>query len=167
MRQGYAGLPSSDEQEYVSESRMPMSLPSLVRLQLAACLLGVVTQFLPGISWTGHFYGLSYMSGPWISSVEPDSPAARDGFEAGDLIEAPDGVEAVRQALASIRPGHPQALSIRRGERSLILQASAPKPELAAVWYDDVWNPIAGGIFLLLGSWSTPPHRSPRRRGGG
>jgi serine protease Do len=66
--------------------------------------------------------------GAYVGSVRPDSPAARAGVQAGDVIEEMSGAP-VRNAAdlerigAQRRPGQPTSMTVRRGseKRTLII----------------------------------------------
>lgn len=134
---------------------------SLPNWQLVACLLGILAGFVPGVSFTGQFYGLSYVSGGWgasadgkgvrVTDVQADSPVFKAGFRSGDLIRTPATFDEVEATLAGVDRGEKHAFTVQRGETELMIEAARPEPELAAVWYADIWYPVAGGIFLVLG----------------
>jgi hypothetical protein len=134
---------------------------TLCSLQLLACVLGILAGFVPGISFTGMFTGMDYMSGGLafaaddrrvrVTKVEHGSPADRAGFRAGDIIQTPESIEAVRAALDAVQTGEKKAFTVKRGEAELVIEGVRTKPELAAIWYAHLWYPIAGGLFLCLG----------------
>jgi serine protease Do len=69
-------------------------------------------------------YGLPAVRGAMVYKVYPGSPAARAGFEEGDVIAAVGGQavlarEDVSTALYSLPAGTPLRLQVRRGERAL------------------------------------------------
>jgi hypothetical protein len=137
------------------------NIVTLCNLQLLACVLGILAGFVPGISFTGMFTGMDYMSGGFmaavddhrvrVTKVESGSPADRAGFRADDIIQSPENHEAVRAALAAVQHGEKRAFTIKRGDAELVIEAARPEPELAAVWYAHEWYPIAGVLFLCLG----------------
>lgn len=74
-----------------------------------------------------------------VERVIRDSPAARAGLQAGDLIEAIDGAlvstHRLDAATTALRgdPGTPVALGIRRGARTLQIRLRRGRVELASV----------------------------------
>ena len=69
-------------------------------------------------------------SGAYVGSVRPDSPGARAGVQAGDVVDEMSGAP-IRNAAdlerlaAQRRPGQPTSISVRRGteRRTLIVPA--------------------------------------------
>jgi serine phosphatase RsbU (regulator of sigma subunit) len=91
----------------------------------------------------------------WVLSVAPQSPAARAGLAAGDLIEVPGpGPHAIRlrEAMRTLEPGRPKALIVRRGTsvRSAVLIPEPAPP--STVRYVSMLAWLAAG-FLALGVW--------------
>ncbi len=135
---------------------------TLCRLQIFACLLGLAAGFVPGISFTGRFWGLglaqdlSSFGHPEdapvrVIDVQPGSPAYRSGFRVGDEIHKPPTIDDVRDAEIRMNQGEKLAFTVRRGEQVLAIESDGFPPQLAAVWYADPWHPIAGIIFLCIG----------------
>jgi S1-C subfamily serine protease len=66
-----------------------------------------------------------------VSSVLPDSPAAKGGVKAGDRLErirdvkVAGSLKAVRDALAEVKPGDRVPLVVRRGPGEMILSLTA------------------------------------------
>jgi hypothetical protein len=130
-------------------------------LQLFACVLGILAGFVPGISFTGLFTGMDFMSGGFavaaddrrvlVTRVEYGSPADRAGFRAGDIIQTPEGFEAVGAAVEAVQRGEKQAFTVKRGDTELVIEAARATPELAAIWYAHLCYPIAGALFLCIG----------------
>lgn len=132
----------------------------LCRIQLLACLLGVVAGLVPGLSFTAPFQGLYLMqmsavgesAGPLrVNNVEPDSAAARAGFRAGDEILGAGSFDEVQSAFQAMRPGERHTFQVRNASTTRSVEAVGLAPELAAVWYRSLWHPMAGGLFLALG----------------
>jgi hypothetical protein len=134
---------------------------TLIGLQIIACSIGLLAGLVPGVSWTGMFTGMDYMSGGFIvaaddqrvrvTRVEDGSPAARAGFRAGDIIQIPASIGDVRAALDAVQNGEKRSFTVKRGEAELMIEAARSKPELAAIWYPHAWYPIAGALFLCIG----------------
>jgi hypothetical protein len=130
----------------------------LSNLQLFACVLGMVAGFVPGVSFTGQFYGLDFMSGGLmepadsqrarVTGVQSDSPAARSGFRVGDIIDSPRTFHEFDAALDAVQRGEVRRFTVLRGTDELVIEAARTEPELAAIWYADAWYPIAGAIFF-------------------
>src|SRR5262249_3351452 len=124
-------------------------------------MLGVLAGFVPGVSFTGMFTGMDYMSGGFavaaddrrvrVTRGEHGTPADRAGFREGDIIQKPDNIEAVRTALDAVQRGEKQAFAVKCQETELAIEASRVTPEVAAIWYANLWYPIAGALFLCLG----------------
>ncbi|GMU63827.1 MAG: putative periplasmic serine endoprotease DegP-like protein [Acidobacteriota bacterium] len=77
--------------------------------------------------------GLSSVRGALVVRVYPDSPAARAGVAAGDVLAAVDGRplaarEELTTAFHSVAPGTPLRVEVRRGEQSFPLALSAVRP---------------------------------------
>jgi hypothetical protein len=139
-------------------------------LQVGACLLGVLSGFVPGISFTGRFWGLGLAQGSFgfdrpedapvrVIQAQPGSPAYRAGFRVGDEIQKPRTIDDVRDAECRMKQGMKQAFTVRRGEQVLEIESIGFAPNLAAVWYAHLWYPIAGMLFLSIGifAFATEP----------
>lgn len=131
----------------------------LSNLQLVACAIGMVAGFVPGVSFTGRFYGLDFMSGGFVepddqrvrvTGVQPESPASRTGFREGDIIDSPRTFDEFSIALKAINQGESQRFTVRRGQDNLVIEAIPTDSELAAIWYADAWYPVAGAITLAI-----------------
>jgi serine protease Do len=77
--------------------------------------------------------GLSAVRGALVVRVYPDSPAARAGVKAGDVLAAVDGRpvsarEELTTAFHSVAPGTPLKVEVRRGETGFPLALSAVRP---------------------------------------
>jgi hypothetical protein len=142
----------------VSVSRQAKTLNVL---QIAACGLGMLAGFVPGISFTGLFTGMDYMSGGFavaagdervrVTGVEQGSSAERAGFRAGDIIKTPETFDAERAAVDAVNKGETRVFNVKRGETEVKIEPARTKPEIAAIWYAHLWYPIAGALFLCLG----------------
>jgi S1-C subfamily serine protease len=90
-----------------------------------------------------------FAAGAWVEEVIADSPAARAGIRAGDVIVAIDGVEIVDyadlDAAMAASGGRPLAIDVERGGTRLRLRAT---PILAFVQplYGDVRRRWALGV---------------------
>ena len=136
---------------------------SLINLQLCACVLGMLAAFTPGVSFTGLFTGMDYVSVSGAMLFTPDdprvqvtsvmygSPAARAGFREGDVFQRPASFRALKAAEEAVRLGEKQVFTIKRGETEMTIEGVHPKAELAAIWYASAWDPVAGALFLCLG----------------
>ncbi len=96
-----------------------------------ACLRHIVKNY-EGKGWLG--VELHYPAGksPKILKVLPDSPAARAGLEAGDLLVAFNGAryasateEALMEAKSALVPGNTFEVTISRGGRERVLTGTA------------------------------------------
>src|ERR1043166_6050072 len=111
---------------------MAKTLLSLCGWQIVACLLGLVAGFVPGISFTGPFWGLDFTGGGFLAladdhrarviGVESGSPAARAGFRVGDLILTPENFEGVSEALDEAKQGKTRAFKVERGEQEVTIE---------------------------------------------
>lgn len=142
---------------------MPRPPVSLSRLQILACALGALAGLVPALSFTAPLQGLylaqATLAGQAdgtlrVTQVEPGSPAERSGFRAGDELLDAGSFHAAQAALRAMRAGERRTFQVRNGTESRSIEAVAVKPELAAVWYGNLWYPIAGGVFLALGLWA-------------
>jgi S1-C subfamily serine protease len=82
--------------------------------------IGVGGQTLPVSRRLARHHGIAIASGVLVSSVEPDSPAARAGVEPNDIIVALDktpvtGVDDLHRHLTESRIGIPTPLTVLRG----------------------------------------------------
>jgi hypothetical protein len=143
---------------------------SLGGLQVVVCLIGLGAGFVPGISFTGRFWGLSLSQGSFgpdlpedasvrVIDVERGSPADRAGFRVGDAIKNPRTIDDVRKAEGRMKRGAKQVFHVRRDEHELVIESNGFAPDLAAVWYAHPWYPIAGMLFLCIGvfAFATEP----------
>ncbi len=98
--------------------------------------LGVVVQGLTADLAAG--LGLEEPRGALVSDVTPDSPAARSGLQAGDVITAIDGrvvidANALRNQVASTPPGSTVTLDVlREGETRQVAAELVAQPSRAA-----------------------------------
>jgi len=94
-----------------------------------------------------------------VRSVTPDSPAARSGVRAGDVIVSVDSTpidsrEAFDTALSTRGPGRPMRLVVRGagGERNVTVQGQAPPANLGVQILRDqlgiTVSPIRGGLKI-------------------
>lgn len=79
-------------------------------------------------------YGLPGKSGVLVSSVDADSPAAKAGMKAGDLVLKLDGKAIgdgrdLREAVAEAGEGKAVTVTVKRDGRPLDLQVTLAKPE--------------------------------------
>jgi S1-C subfamily serine protease len=92
----------------------------------------------------GKHFGVEGGEGVLVSEVKPDTPAARAGIEAGDVIvkvgsEAVAGGSDLREALASVKPGDEATFEVVRDGRDRTLSAKlAEWPESAGLEAKDV-----------------------------
>lgn len=92
--------------------------------------LGVQVEGVDG--QLAKYFGVD--SGVLVRSVTEDSPAAKAGLKAGDVITAANGTPVkdagdLRAALRSIDDGKPVALSVTRDRKTLSLQATLDAPD--------------------------------------
>jgi serine protease Do len=92
----------------------------------------------------GKHFGVEGGEGVLVSEIKPDTPAARAGIEAGDVIvkvgdQAVTGGGELRKALAEVKPGDEVALAVVRDGRSRTLSAKlAEWPENTELEAKDV-----------------------------
>lgn len=86
-----------------------------------------------GEQLAAHFE-LTAKSGVLVSSVDADSPAAKAGMKAGDLVVKLDGKPIedgrdLREAVAEAGEGKPVTVTVKRDGRPVDLQVTLAKPE--------------------------------------
>lgn len=82
--------------------------------------------------------GLDRPAGVMINSVEPGSPAGRAGLRVGDVVVAVgdarvDDPDSLRFRIATSRIGQDTTLTVRRGERQLVLALPVELPDRKSV----------------------------------
>ena len=152
-----------------------MPKPLLRRVEVTAWLLVAAAGLTPVVEETRTYWGL-YEVGwsnepPRVHTVDPDSPAAADGFRVDDVILSADGTPQRGRMLApdlcELPPGRAVVARVRRDGGEAEVRAVTVRPRAAAVYYQTEAHPAFGGLaagvglFLALGRWP-----GPRWRGG-
>jgi predicted Ser/Thr protein kinase len=128
-------------------------------LIVLACLLGTCAGLVPGISYTGSYWGLKLIyfqipdSPMTVNGVERGSPAERTGFMFGDVLKSMDGatnLHASSHQTGSV-VGEKHTYTVERGGKEMVLNAISTEPQLAAIWYEDITCPIAAALFICIG----------------
>ena len=94
--------------------------------------LGITYQEISG--QMAHYFKLEADQGVLITNVEPDSPAAKAGLEAGDVVlsfaghDIEDGGD-LREALADAKPGSEARIKVLRDGRHTELTVTLRAPE--------------------------------------
>lgn len=101
------------------------------RSKLGVTVQGLTSELAAGL-------GLDEARGALVSDVDPDSPAARSGLKAGDVIVALDGraitdSNALRNQVASTTPGTTVTLDIRRDGQSRQVSATLAEQSAGSV----------------------------------
>jgi tRNA A-37 threonylcarbamoyl transferase component Bud32 len=145
---------------------MPAAPPGFVssarktsNLLVLACVLGACAGLVPGISYTGSYWGLKliYFQVPdspmTVNGIESGSPAEQTGFKLFDEIKAMDGVTNVHPSShqAGSVVGEKHSYTVERGGKEVALNAITTAPQLAAIWYEDISCPIAAALFICIG----------------
>ncbi len=115
--------------------------------------------------------GQRHPRGLHIRSVFPDSPAARAGIHAGDIVVSVDGApidsqDAFETALSTRGPGRPMRIVLRApngDERTVTLQGRAPPPGLGLrILREDLGislRPASGGLRISAVDRDSPAAR--------
>ena len=121
--------------------------------------------------------GLGKAQGALVSAVEPDSPAAKAGIEAGDIIVKFDGqsidkVGDLPRMVGNTKPGAKSAITVfRRGQmRDLSIVVAAVEPDEVVAQADE--NPASGAtavakqLGLVVGDLTDAQRKSLGVKGG-
>jgi hypothetical protein len=117
-------------------------------------LAGALSGLAPEVAYTTRYWGLIVLpSDPLIvTEVASDSPAGRTGFLMGDEIREPASFSGLGKAFDKVREGATQTITVRRKGQDLKLAANPGENQVACVWFPNLWNPIAGGLFICIGA---------------
>ena len=108
--------------------------PVVAARRVRRAWLGVAGTNAPLARRIAHHHGLSNDSGVRIRSIEPDSPAAAAGIEAGDLIvmydnEVVTGIDQFQQLLDERRVGRAcELILLRRTQKITIPVVAIERP---------------------------------------
>ena len=120
-----------------------------------AYLVGAFIGLAPDWSYTTRYWGVVVTqdaSAPvQVLKVASDSPAERTGFMVDDVIKEPASFASFSQSWDKVKQGDKQTFTVRRSGKDVMIEASAAPNQLAAVWYANLWYPIAGALFICVG----------------
>ena len=138
--------------------RGPGFLGSLLkpsRLWVLAVVVGVFTGFAPEWAYTTRYWGVWATDDPnapaQVTTVASDSPAEQTGFRVGDIVKEPTNYASFSKSWDRVKEGEKQTFTVRRGAQDVVLEAAAAPNQIAVVWYANLWYPIAGASFILVG----------------
>ena len=112
------------------------------------------------------------LSGMKVGSVEPKSPAAECGLQAGDVITAVDDAEVRRaldfqRAVIDHKPGDTIAISVRRGSKSVSLSLDlAEMPEAMRPAVSPAWDVLGVELRPITPADFHQKYQASRYRGG-
>jgi serine protease Do len=120
--------------------------------------LGVLLQ--PVSTEVAEGLGLAGEGGSLVANVEPDSPAAKAGLKAGDVVLAVNGkpienVKALARAVADTRPGSTLTLQVNREQKTRDLKVVIGTPP-GAGQVASTGEPAEAGTTPRLGLALTP-----------
>lgn len=122
-------------------------------------VLGVVTQDLtPDLA---QAFGISANQGAVISKVIPDSPAAKAGLQAGDVVVEVNGRHIknamdMRNAVGLIRIGQTLDIMLVRNGRKMRIKTAIEEPEQSSIAGDKLSNHLAGAMLGQLHDADNP-----------
>jgi tRNA A-37 threonylcarbamoyl transferase component Bud32 len=138
--------------------RRPGFLASLLkpsRLWVLAVVVGVFTGFAPEWAYTTRYWGVWATDDPntpvQVIKVASDSPAEQTGFRVGDVVKDHTNFASFSKSWDKVKEGEQQTFTVRRNGQDVVLEATAGQNQIAAVWYANLWYPIAGALFILVG----------------
>jgi predicted Ser/Thr protein kinase len=124
-----------------------------------ACVLGACAGLVPGISFTGSYWGLKlvYFQIPGypltVTGVEGGSPAEQTGFMFGDVFKSMDGATNLHPSShqAGTVVGEKHTYKVERAGKEVVLNSISTTPQLAAIWFEDISCPIDAALFICIG----------------
>jgi len=137
------------------------------RLWALAVVVGAFTGFAPEWACTTRYWGVWATDDPnapvQVIKVASDSPAEQTGFRLGDIVKEPTNYASFSKSWDKVKQGEKQTFTVRRNGQDVVLEATAGQNQIAVVWYANLWYPIAGALFILVGIvvFATAPVASP------
>jgi tRNA A-37 threonylcarbamoyl transferase component Bud32 len=125
------------------------------RLWVLAVVVGTFTGFAPEWAYTTRYWGVWATDDPntpvQVIKVANDSPAEQTGFRVGDTVKEPTNYASFSKSWDKVKQGEKQTFTVRRNGQDVRLEATAGQNQIAVVWYANLWYPIAGALFILVG----------------
>jgi hypothetical protein len=137
------------------------------RLWVLAVVVGTFTGFAPEWAYTTRYWGVWATDDPntpvQVIKVANDSPAEQTGFRVGDTVKEPTNYASFSKSWDKVKQGEKQTFTVRRNGQDVRLEATAGQNQIAVVWYANLWYPIAGALFILVGiiKFATSPVTPP------
>ncbi|ATE59745.1 DegQ family serine endoprotease [Thauera sinica] len=154
---------------------IPINVAAQIKDQLLAH--GKVTRGRLGVAiqdvnqGLAESFGLDAARGALVSRVEADSPAARAGLEAGDVILKFDGEAVASSAelpsrVAAVKPGKPVALEVWHKGKTRSLTVTVDEMKTAEAAGEDAASPDRGRLGVAVRPLSPQERQQAEAQGG-